>query len=71
MGLRLGLELGVGFRLGFWFLRGWLSRNLARILEQEHIAYSEAVRIVVEDNYDVVGRRVVARQAGSSASSRS
>jgi phosphoribosylglycinamide formyltransferase-1 len=31
----------------------------ARILEQEHIAYSEAVRIIVEGNYEIVGRRVV------------
>jgi len=30
-----------------------------RILEQEHIAYSEAINIVVEGNYSVVGRRVV------------
>jgi phosphoribosylglycinamide formyltransferase 1 len=34
-----------------------------RILEQEHIAYSEAVRIVLEGNYDIVGRRVVRRPA--------
>jgi len=33
----------------------------ARILEQEHIAYSEAIRIVLEGNYDLVGRRVVRR----------
>jgi len=33
----------------------------ARILEQEHIAYSEAIRIVLEGNYEVVGRRVVRR----------
>ena len=32
-----------------------------RILEQEHIAYSEAIRIVLEGNYEVVGRRVVRR----------
>ncbi|ABF42013.1 formyltetrahydrofolate-dependent phosphoribosylglycinamide formyltransferase [Candidatus Koribacter versatilis Ellin345] len=32
----------------------------ARILEQEHIAYSEAVRIVLSDSFKVVGRRVVA-----------
>ncbi len=32
-----------------------------RILEQEHIAYSEAIAIVLEGNYDIVGRRVVAR----------
>jgi phosphoribosylglycinamide formyltransferase 1 len=30
----------------------------ARILEQEHIAYSEAVRIVVEGKWQVVGRRL-------------
>jgi len=30
-----------------------------RILEQEHIAYSDAVNIVVQGNYDVVGRRLV------------
>jgi len=34
-----------------------------RILEQEHIAYSEAIRIVLEGNYDIVGRRVVRRTA--------
>jgi len=31
----------------------------ARILEQEHIAYSEAVRLVLEGNSHIVGRRVV------------
>jgi phosphoribosylglycinamide formyltransferase 1 len=31
----------------------------ARILEQEHIAYSEAIRIVLEGRYEVVGRRLV------------
>jgi len=31
----------------------------ARILEQEHIAYSEAIRIVLEGEYRVVGRRFV------------
>jgi phosphoribosylglycinamide formyltransferase-1 len=31
----------------------------ARILEQEHIAYSEAIRIVLEGKYRVVGRRLV------------
>ena len=30
-----------------------------RILEQEHIAYSEAINIVLEGNYEIVGRRVV------------
>jgi len=34
-----------------------------RILEQEHIAYSEAIRIVLEGNYAIVGRRVIARTA--------
>jgi len=31
----------------------------ARILQQEHIAYSEAIRIVLEGNYTIEGRRVV------------
>jgi len=31
----------------------------ARILEQEHIAYSEAIQIVLKGNYTIVGRRVV------------
>ena len=31
----------------------------ARILQQEHIAYSEAIRIVLEGRYTIVGRRVV------------
>jgi len=31
----------------------------ARILEQEHIAYSEAIRIVVEGKYEIRGRRLV------------
>src|SRR5882757_5768810 len=35
----------------------------ARILEQEHIAYSEAIRIVLAGNYGIVGRRVVANSA--------
>jgi len=34
-----------------------------RILEQEHIAYSEAIRIVLERNYQIVGRRMVRRPA--------
>jgi phosphoribosylglycinamide formyltransferase-1 len=33
----------------------------ARILEQEHIAYSEAIRIVLEEKCGVVGRRYVRR----------
>jgi phosphoribosylglycinamide formyltransferase-1 len=32
----------------------------ARILLQEHIAYSEAIRIVLSENFQVVGRRVLA-----------
>jgi phosphoribosylglycinamide formyltransferase-1 len=31
----------------------------ARILEQEHVAYSEAIRIVLEGRFDIVGRRMV------------
>ena len=31
----------------------------ARILEQEHLAYSEAIGIVLEGKYHIVGRRVV------------
>jgi phosphoribosylglycinamide formyltransferase-1 len=31
----------------------------ARILEQEHIAYTEAIRMVLEGNYRIEGRRVV------------
>ena len=34
----------------------------ARILEQEHVAYTEAVKIVLERKYDVVGRRLVRGQ---------
>ena len=30
-----------------------------RILEQEHIAYSEAINIVLSGKYDVKGRRLV------------
>jgi phosphoribosylglycinamide formyltransferase 1 len=30
-----------------------------RILEQEHIAYSEAIRIVLEGKYEIVGRRLI------------
>ena len=29
-----------------------------RILEQEHVAYTEAIRIVLEGTFDVVGRRL-------------
>jgi phosphoribosylglycinamide formyltransferase 1 len=31
----------------------------ARILEQEHVAYSEAVKIVLEGKYEIAGRRMV------------
>jgi phosphoribosylglycinamide formyltransferase-1 len=31
----------------------------ARILEQEHIAYTEAVNIVLQENYEVKGRRLL------------
>ncbi len=31
----------------------------ARILEQEHVAYSEAIKIVLEGNLEIVGRRLV------------
>lgn len=31
----------------------------ARILEQEHLAYSEAIRIVLEGKYEIKGRRLV------------
>jgi len=31
----------------------------ARILEQEHQAYSEAIRMIIEGKYRVVGRRIV------------
>jgi phosphoribosylglycinamide formyltransferase-1 len=33
----------------------------ARILEQEHEAYSEAIRIVLSGKYEVIGRRVVSK----------
>lgn len=33
----------------------------ARILEQEHIAYTEAIRIVLEGKFTIVGRRMVQR----------
>src|SRR5579871_6657032 len=37
----------------------------ARILEQEHIAYTEAISVVLEGNYEIVGRRLVRRSAAS------
>ena len=33
----------------------------ARILEQEHKAYTEAINLVLEGNFEVVGRRVVVK----------
>jgi phosphoribosylglycinamide formyltransferase 1 len=33
----------------------------ARILEQEHLAYSEAINLVLEGNFEIVGRRFVRR----------
>lgn len=36
----------------------------ARILEQEHIAYSEAINIVVEGKFEIVGRRLVRKITG-------
>jgi phosphoribosylglycinamide formyltransferase 1 len=36
----------------------------ARILEQEHIAYSEAIKIVLEGKFDVVGRKLVTKITG-------
>ena len=30
----------------------------ARILEQEHIAYTEAIKIVLEGKFEIVGRRM-------------
>jgi phosphoribosylglycinamide formyltransferase 1 len=38
----------------------------ARILEQEHIAYSEAIRIVLEGKYEIVGRRLIAKRVAMS-----
>jgi len=34
----------------------------ARILQQEHIAYTEAINIVLEGKFNLVGRRVVKGQ---------
>jgi phosphoribosylglycinamide formyltransferase 1 len=33
-----------------------------RILEQEHIAYSEAINVVVQGKFEVVGRRLVTKK---------
>lgn len=43
-------------------LDGDTERSLAaRILQQEHIAYSEAIRIVLEGKFAIAGRRFVPR----------
>ena len=39
----------------------------ARILEQEHLAYTEAINIVLRGNYEIVGRRVVEKMAMAAA----
>ena len=42
------------------------ERALAtRILEQEHIAYTEAINIVLAGNFEIEGRRLVSRSAKS------
>ena len=48
------------------YIYGIGNPRAARILEQEHLAYSEAIRIVLERNYDMVGRRLVRKAALSS-----
>ena len=37
------------------------STLAARILEQEHLAYSEAINLVLEGKYEIVGRRLVTK----------
>jgi len=34
----------------------------ARILEQEHMAYTEAIKIVLEGKFEIAGRRMVKSQ---------
>jgi phosphoribosylglycinamide formyltransferase-1 len=41
----------------------------ARILEQEHIAYSEAIRMVLEGRYQITGRRLITPPTESSTRS--
>jgi len=36
-----------------------------RILEQEHITYSEAIRLIIEDNLEFYGRRVIRKTRGN------
>ena len=52
--LKLNLELE-----GYQVSSARDGAEALRILEQEHIAYSEAIAIVLEGNYEMVGRRVV------------
>jgi len=35
----------------------------ARILEHEHVAYSEAINLVLEEKYEITGRRLVTKTA--------
>ena len=37
----------------------------ARILEQEHIAYTDAINIVLRGNFEIVGRRLKVEKLGS------
>jgi phosphoribosylglycinamide formyltransferase-1 len=37
-----------------------------RILEQEHIAYTEAINLVLDGNYEIVGRRLLRKQPAGS-----
>ena len=39
----------------------------SRVLEQEHIAYTEAINIVLAGNYQIAGRRVVQKKAMAAA----
>lgn len=36
----------------------------ARILEQEHIAYSEAINLVLEGKFEIIGRKMVRKVGG-------
>jgi len=43
------------------------ERSLSlRILQQEHIAYTEAINIVLEGNYEIVGRRLQRKSTAAS-----
>jgi phosphoribosylglycinamide formyltransferase-1 len=37
----------------------------ARILEQEHVAYTEALNIVLQGNFEVVGRKLLRKKSGT------